>query len=465
MVEAEREIIACLLTSKEQDIIYDRLSLEAFNDTFCKECYRILSEEHKNGEEHDVNMLAKKLLLVYSDLTEIEVFEKVREIVYTDIIRPYVVKTADLIQGEYVVRQFYKIVNVNNINGSNVYQEIERINQELSKIQSPATVGMDMSDLVSTFKDNYFIEKEDNSVKTGFDSLDEFLMIDGGDIVVVGARPGVGKTAFAVQMAAQMSDKGKKVLLFNLEMAENQIFERMISMETGFNLAKIKKAKNLVPTDRTEYNKALERIEKRSLHVVTGSQRLSTIRINTKAIKPDAVIIDYLQLVEPEGSYKGNRYAEVGQISHGLKALALELKIPIFVLTQLNRTVNSTKEPSMNEIRESGDVEQDASIILLLWNKEESDNRKKVIKVEKNRQGQLRTFSDTFEFDANSMKFIDVTKFHAPSEEEIIALAKTETPLLNVGEWYEDGSEFDPPGWTELPDEEETNEGGGNDGQ
>ena len=103
----------------------------------------------------------------------------------------------------------------------------------------------------------------------------------------------------------------------------------------------------------------------------------------------DIIIVDYLQLVKADKSYRGNRYAEVGEISHAFKALAMELNIPIIVLSQLNRVSEGkeTKEPTMAELRESGDIEQDASIIILLWNVSADDESKKGCKIEKQRQG------------------------------------------------------------------------------
>ena len=115
-----------------------------------------------------------------------------------------------------------------------------------------------------------------------------------------------------------------------------------------------------------------------------------------------------MQLLKPEGRYKGNRFAEVGEISHGLKAIAKDCNIPVIVLSQLNRASvgREDKEPSMSELRESGDIEQDASIILLLWNLDE-DGRDKGCKVEKNRQG--KTGKVQMRFNGDSMKFEEVS--------------------------------------------------------
>jgi replicative DNA helicase len=234
-------------------------------------------------------------------------------------------------------------------------------------------------------------------------------------------------------MAEQIADMDKQILYFNLEMTDEQIYERMLATETGFPLFKIKRTLRLSDEKEEQIvNDAKERIRQRKIRVVTGSQKVSEIRQVSRRIKPDIVIVDYLQLVQSDANYNGNRYAEVGQISHDLKALALELKIPVVVLTQLNRVAKATTEPSMNEIRESGDIEQDASVIILLWNTDETDYSKKGIKVDKNRQGQLNKWENRFEFDGNSMRFVDVETFHKAKDDEIATITGGDLPLLET---------------------------------
>ena len=119
----------------------------------------------------------------------------------------------------------------------------------------------------------------------------------------------------------------------------------------------------------------------------------------------DVIIIDYLQLLKADTTYRGNRYAEVGAISKAIKALAMELDIPINALSQLNRVseMRETKEPTMAELREAGDIEQDASVIILMWNLSQDDKSKKGCKVEKQRQGQ--TGKVVMNFNGDLMKF------------------------------------------------------------
>ena len=120
---------------------------------------------------------------------------------------------------------------------------------------------------------------------------------------------------------------------------------------------------------------------------------------------PLVIIIDYLQLLKAESTYRGNRAAEVGEISRAIKNLAMELNIPIIALSQLNRVseMKETKEPTMAELREAGNIEQDASVIMLMWNLDSDDRTKKGCKIEKNRQG--NTGKVVMRFNGDLMKF------------------------------------------------------------
>ena len=139
--------------------------------------------------------------------------------------------------------------------------------------------------------------------------------------------------------------------------------------------------------------------------ITTGSKAVSEIRAESRHMGYDVIIIDYLQLLKADKTYKGNRYAEVGAVSRAIKALAMELNIPVIALSQLNRASEhyETKEPSMSDLREAGDIEQDASVIMLMWNCDENDRSKKGFKIEKQRQGQ--TGKEVLYFDGNLMRF------------------------------------------------------------
>lgn len=309
---------------------------------------------------------------------------------------------------------------LNRVKGqpNSVDSDIDALRKSLEELTVTDESSMKtLSQITAENQDNYFKDFDKPKVMTGMKELDEILGgFDGGDLVLIGARPAVGKSAFAMQLTTHISNSlGLKVGYFNLEMQEKQIYERFVAAKSGLEITRIRRATRYLTGEKElfdEANKYLRTVDR--ILISTGSKRISDIKAECRGRDFDVIIIDYLQLVKSDGAYKGNRYAEVGAISHAAKALAMDLNIPVIALCQLNRAMNNreTKEPSMSDLRESGDFEQDASTILLLWNTDEEDKSRKCLKVEKQRQG--KTGRVDLEFDGNRMKFTEIRK--EPSE-------------------------------------------------
>ena len=259
-------------------------------------------------------------------------------------------------------------------------------------------------DLVRAAAGHYFTESHEEGLKTGFTELDNILGgLCGGDLVVIGARPAVGKSAFSTQLLTNICELGKRAVYFNLEMTDGQVYERLLSRYGGFSLQRIRRAKAFQGNEMTRYSNANNQIGKLDLLTFSGSRTLSEIRRLSRHLGADVIVVDYLQLIRTEERY-ASRAVEVGAISKALKALAMDLQVPVIVLSQLNRLseARETREPAMAELRESGDVEQDASVVMLLWNLDE--NRIwKGLKVDKNRQG--LTGKICLAFDGEHMRF------------------------------------------------------------
>jgi replicative DNA helicase len=203
--------------------------------------------------------------------------------------------------------------------------------------------------------------------------------------------------------------EGVSSVMFSLEMSLGEIYNRLAAYESGISQSRIQRSTSfngMEPKYFDAGNEALRVLGKR----MTFYDDLYTVPEMRRASKGyEVVIIDYAQLIKPTGSYKGNRYAEVGEISHSLKRMAKELNVAVVLLAQLNRVSESTgtKEPNMSEIRESGDFEQDASQIILLWNLEE-DGKTKGVKIAKNRHGERGKTRLTFDGAVNKF-FGDIT--------------------------------------------------------
>ena len=221
-------------------------------------------------------------------------------------------------------------------------------------------------------------------------------------MIVIGARPGVGKSAFTSQIILEMAKAGKRIGFYNLEMSEKQVYERLLSNQSGIRLNRIRRAIQFLGDERERFERANKTLGKMDILISSGTKSVSEIRNECRHQELDCIIIDYLQLVRADTRYQ-SRASEVGAISKAIKALAMELNVPIIALSQLNRTseMRETKEPTMGELREAGDIEQDASIIILLWNLDNEDKTRKGLKVDKNRQGELGKI--VYRFDGNEM--------------------------------------------------------------
>ena len=211
-------------------------------------------------------------------------------------------------------------------------------------------------------------------LKTGFRDLDNKTAgLQKGDLVIIGARPAMGKTTFAQNLAynvASMNNRG--VLFFSMEMGAEQIIDRMVSDVSGVNNWNIRTG-NLTEEDVTKIGEAMAEMEEVPIYIDdTSSMNVMDLRNKARRAKHDhdigVVIVDYLQLISGADRYKGNRVQEVTEISRGLKILARELEIPVIALAQLSRSVTGRDDPRpvLSDLRESGSIEQDADIVMFL---------------------------------------------------------------------------------------------------
>ena len=277
--------------------------------------------------------------------------------------------------------------------------------QELEAMKENDTVKIHaLNEIVDSISDGYFKEPDTEPLYTGLEKLDNTLGgLEGGDMIVIGARPAVGKSAFVTQIAINLADRKKKIAFYNLEMSDKQVYERLLSRKSRIGLNRIRRARSFLGDEKDRFDKANQELKKSTLFIRSGAVTVSQIRNECRHLDLDCIVIDYIQLLRSDIHYQ-SRANEVGAISKAIKALAMELNIPIIALSQLNRVseMRQDKVPTMGELREAGDIEQDASIILLMWNIVDD---KKGLKVEKNRQGILST--EVLRFDGDNMKFIE----------------------------------------------------------
>ncbi len=211
-------------------------------------------------------------------------------------------------------------------------------------------------------------------LKTGFRDLDKKTAgLQKGDLIIIGARPAMGKTTFAQNLAYNIASINRKgVLFFSMEMAANEIVDRMISDVSGVDNWKMRTG-NLTDEEFTKIGDALGEMDEIPIYIDdTSSMTVVELRNKARRAMHDhqigVVIVDYLQLISGSERYAGNRVQEVTEISRGLKILARELEIPVVALAQLSRSVTGRDDPRpvLSDLRESGSIEQDADLVMFL---------------------------------------------------------------------------------------------------
>lgn len=399
---AEQNVIGSLLL-EPHSVEKARLEPEMFGSELYGRMYLEFLRGYENGYAVNAVVLAAKITDFPTDMVQKEIRTCLEKTLTSVEIGSY----ADIVRSEYRAGELNRILQGVKPDPESVDQQAgELINDLEALLDGRESQSKTLAEIARENKDRYFKDNEASRIYIGFPGLDDILGgLEGGDMIVIGARPGVGKSAFVTQVTTSLARSGKRVGFYNLEMQEKQIYERFVVAESGIGLTRLRRAVRFLGDEEERFRRANEVLEKEDRIVITtGSKAMSEIRSESRHMGYDVIVIDYLQLLKADKTYRGNRYAEVGAISKAIKALAMELNIPVIALSQLNRVseARDTKEPTMSELREAGDIEQDASVILLMWNLSK-DSSRKGIKVEKQRQG--RTGKIVLRFNGDLMRF------------------------------------------------------------
>lgn len=255
----------------------------------------------------------------------------------------------------------------------------------------PSSGATDGVDAMCRFFENLSKGPVEPVVQFGFPKIDGKLCIAGGKLIVIGARPSVGKTSLLLHLAYNAISAGRRVLIASLEMPESAIVGRLMARASGVSVHNIDTRRlsdedlvslyefcPLLPADRF-------RIADADTVQTPNDVRREALRMRADG-GLDLIVVDYLQLMTP-GQKAGNRTEAVGIISRGLKLLSLELDVPVLTASQLNRASEKNDAPLLCDLRESGSIEQDADAVLLLHAPNEKEKPDRALTIAKNRQG------------------------------------------------------------------------------
>ena len=297
--------------------------------------------------------------------------------------------------------------------------------EDTKEVVDRAEKGSIMSDLFDQLSDMCENQTAELGVKTGFPTIDSKLLgLRAGQMIVIGARPGVGKTSFALNLAVNAAFNGASVAFFSLEMSKIEIAQRLLSAQSGVGLQEIRSA-HIQNDQWPELIRGTDELSGLDIMIDdTPGTTVTEIRAKARRMlhgkKLGLVVVDYLQLLSPPAGMRraDSRATEVSEMSRGIKIMAKDLECPVIALSQLSRRVTERtgKRPELSDLRESGAIEQDADIVILLdrsMDEEEAarDDRPDMgvtnFIIAKNRSGALGDVPLTFV--GNKTKFLEVT--------------------------------------------------------
>lgn len=406
-MKAERQVIGSLLLDQSRIDGMHLINSEMFTDPVLGKIFSLY--EHADGKE--INQLTIVPRIKTDFMTDQAATELLADIVDNHDSGISDRCSVEAIYDAYRTRKFNEFIDRTRLDPRNIDETLNDFQNTLDGLKKvdEDVKPKSLSELAAQYSSEYFKEKEKEKYYIGFDKIDKAIGgLDGGDTIILAARPAVGKSALALQIMRKFGRDGIKVGYFNLEMGEKQIYERSIASSSGIDMTRIRLANCFLHDEKEKFKAGNEDIYKeKNVFVITDTSTIRKIRQKVKEYGYQVIVVDYLQLIQPEVK-RNSRAVEVGEISRGLKSIAKEFNIPVIALSQLNRAseLNKDKEPMMSELRESGDIEQDASVIIMLWNPNSDDTSEKMIKVEKSRNG----FTDRMKlyFDGKHMTFSSV---------------------------------------------------------
>ena len=427
-IEMEKKLLSAMML-KESRVIPTVEAILNENDFYRPEhrlIYQALLRVYKRGTPPDILLVEDELKLT-GDLEKVN-----RKYLFSLI--DYEWTTARAEEHAKTIRekaQLRRLIEICQEIVEDAYEEQSPVNEILEsaekKIFSIATRNKtsDFEALESIIKRsleriisiNNHPEKLEG-VKTKLIKLDDILNgLQKSDLILLAARPSMGKTALALNIARNAASLGKKVAVVSLEMSKGQLAKRLLSTASGVNSQYLNKG-TISNEDMNSLVRAADELSTLTFYIDdTAGQSLLEMRSKIRRLAHehglDLIVIDYLQLMQ--GGRQENRQQEISEISRNLKALAREMDVPILALSQLSRSVElrAEKKPQLSDLRESGSLEQDADIVMFLYrdeyyNREDSGNENTAeLIIAKNRNGP--TTAVRLYFDKETMRFADLT--------------------------------------------------------
>lgn len=434
-LDLEEAVLGALMIEKDAlTTVIDILQPESFYKEAHQKIYTAIQQLFKKSEPVDL-LTVKNQLKLNAHLDEVGGAYYISKLTNEVASAANIEFHARIISQKYIQRELIRISTETITDAydetSDVFDLLDKAEQDLFSVaQGNIRKSFDaMPSLIQQAKDQIKKagEKGDgvNGVPSGFASLDKLTSgWQPSELLILAARPGMGKTAFVLSMARNIAvDRKLPIAIFSLEMSSIQMVMRLVASETGLTSDKLKKG-NLAQHEWEQLNAKVSTLSEAPLYI-DDTPGLSVFELRAKARRLKAqfdiqmIVIDYLQLMHAGGKDGGNRQEEISIISRSLKVLAKELQIPVIALSQLSRAVETRggdKRPQLSDLRESGAIEQDADMVMFIYRPEyyqitedEAGNSLKGISeiiVAKHRNGALENVP--LRFVPEQAKFVDL---------------------------------------------------------
>ena len=440
-IEAEQCLLSCLLLDKNAIVkVVDTLSEKDFYKDAHRLIYEVSKELFSRQEPIDILTLSDRLE-AKNKLTQIGGRTYLAQLSNFVATASNVENYAKIIQHKATLRRLQQAASEISALSFNeeddvdmildeTEQKIFQISQNYSK-NAFVSINALLTDAFERIDELHKQSGKLRGLPSGFADLDKLLAgFQKSDLIILAARPSVGKTSLALDFARHVAVKSREVVgLFSLEMSKEQLVDRMLCAQAGVSLWKMRTGNLSDREDNNDFSRigeAMGQLSETPIYIDDSSATtIMDIRAKARRLKMDKglglIIIDYLQLMEGRGKYGDNRVQEVSEISRGLKGIARELNVPVIALSQLSRAVEQEKPaiPKLSHLRESGSIEQDADVVMFVYRKAadrsyeyesltEEDKHSARIYIAKHRNGP--TGSVDLVFDQNTVSFKNLSK-------------------------------------------------------
>ncbi len=436
-LDAEQALLGAILLKPE--VMHD-VSVSIYAESFYAEKHRLiyqaLFETFTKGDPIDVISITQRLK-AGGQIDRVGGAAYVTELIETVPAAGNAGYYAELVQAKSILRNLIHaaedIAEVGYSDPENIDEAMDVAEKKIFNVtDSPTsqkfkTIGSSLTEAWERFEYLSANQDEKRGVPTGFTALDNVLAgFQKSDLIILAARPSMGKTTFALDLARNAGLKyGASVGIFSMEMSDQQLVDRLLAAEAGVDSWKLRTGKLSTDHEFEAVQEAMAKLSEASIHIDDQpGNNILKMRSSARRLKNehglDMLIVDYLQLMSPTSTKASDSMTQqVTEISRSLKILARELDVPVLALSQLSRAVEQRGgKPRLSDLRDSGSIEQDADVVMFIHredksNKEQEAERPNIaeILVEKHRNGPVG-YAELY-FDEKHVRFLNLDTHHA----------------------------------------------------